>query len=344
MRKLEVKLNRTALPLTTERILDLKVDLRAIECAVAFIDLVAALAILLVEDGLEGCLCTIPDVDITHEIIWSGGELCTVGDTEGLVDLVCDRDNIRDLILDLGLHHEGMIIILTELLYTEETVHLTGLLLTVQHIVLRVTDRELLIGTKLTLEGEHRVRAVHRLRCHGVDVLTVVNDRTRLDLRYLLLGCRILIVLDHVLDIRVCRGVTIDTRNDEHVVEIMCPVTGNEPETLVVYERRCDLGVTMAALYLTAVLKQCLVHLPSTWQPVWHTWRSLVEHEELELRTDLLVVTLTRLLDHLYVLLQLILRRECIHIDTLHVVTLLVASPVCCGTAVNLVSRAHQLL
>ena len=124
----------------------------------------------------------------------------------------------------------------------------------------------------------------------------------------------------------------------------MCPVTGNEPETLVVYERRCDLGVAMAALYLTAVLKQCLVHLPSTWQPVWHTWSSLVEHEELKLRTDLLVVTLTRLLDHLYVLLQLILRRECIHIDTLHVVTLLVASPVCCGTAVNLISRAHQLL
>ena len=344
MRKLEVELNRTALPLTTECILDLKVDLRAIECAVAFIDLVAALAILLVEDGLEGCLCTIPDVDITHEIIWSGGELCTVGDTEGLVDLVCDGDDIRDLILDLGLHHEGMVIILTELLYTEETVHLTGLLLTVQHIVLRVTDRELLIGTKLTLEGEHRVRAVHRLRCHGVNVLTVVNDRTGLDLRYLLLGCLILIILDHVLDIRISCGVAVDTRNDEHVVQIVCPVTGNEPETLVIYERRCDLGVAMAALYLTAVLKQCLVHLPSTWQPVWHTRSGLVEHEELELCTDLLVVTLTRLLDHLYVLLQLILRRECIHIDTLHVVTLLIASPVCCGTAVDLVSRAHQLL
>ena len=344
MRKLEVELNRTTLPLTTECILDLKVDLRAIECAVAFIDLVTALAILLVEDGLEGCLCTIPDVEITHEIIRSGGELCTVGDTEGLVDLVCDGDHIGDLILDLGLHHEGMVIILTELLYTEETVHLTGLLLTVQHIVLGVTDRELLIGTKLTLEGEHRVRAVHRLRRHGVDALTVVNDRTCLDLRYLLLGCRILIVLDHVLDIGIGRGVTIDTRNDEHVVEIVCPVAGNEPETLVIYERSCDLGVAMTTLYFTAVLKQCLVHLPSTWQPVWHTRSGLVEHEELELCTDLLVVTLTCLLDHLYVLLQLILRRECIHIDTLHVVTLLITSPVRCGTAVNLVSRAHQLL
>ena len=52
VRQLEVKLDRTALPLSSKCILDMKVDLRAIERAVALIDLLTILAILLVEDFL----------------------------------------------------------------------------------------------------------------------------------------------------------------------------------------------------------------------------------------------------------------------------------------------------
>ena len=52
MRELEVELYCTALPLTSKSILDLKVDLRAVERAVAFVDLVIAITILLVQDSL----------------------------------------------------------------------------------------------------------------------------------------------------------------------------------------------------------------------------------------------------------------------------------------------------
>ena len=38
LRKLEVKLDRTALPCSADRIYQMEVDLRAIECAVAFVD------------------------------------------------------------------------------------------------------------------------------------------------------------------------------------------------------------------------------------------------------------------------------------------------------------------
>ena len=60
MRELEVELDCTALPLTSKSVLDLKVDLRAVECAVAFVDLVVAVTVLLVEDSLEGSLSRVP--------------------------------------------------------------------------------------------------------------------------------------------------------------------------------------------------------------------------------------------------------------------------------------------
>ena len=38
LRKLEVKLDRTALPCSADRIYQMEVDLRTVECAVAFVD------------------------------------------------------------------------------------------------------------------------------------------------------------------------------------------------------------------------------------------------------------------------------------------------------------------
>ena len=171
MRKLEVELYGTALPFTSKSILDLKVDLRAIECAVAFIYFVTALTVTLVEDLLQSCFCTVPDFDVTHEVIGTGRKLSTIGDTKGAVDLISDCKDVVDLLFDLGFHYEGMIIILTEFLYTEESVQLAGLLLTMDNIQLVVTDREFLVRMQGTLVGKHCIRAVHRLCCHGINII-----------------------------------------------------------------------------------------------------------------------------------------------------------------------------
>ena len=71
--KLEVELDRAALPLSSERVLDLQVDLGAVESAVAFVDLVAALAVFLVKDLLQNCFRVVPELDIAIWPIFSFG-------------------------------------------------------------------------------------------------------------------------------------------------------------------------------------------------------------------------------------------------------------------------------
>ena len=71
MRELEVELDCSALPLTSKSVLDLKVDLRAVERAVSFVDLVVAVAVLLVEDLLECRLGCIPGLEIAHVVLRS---------------------------------------------------------------------------------------------------------------------------------------------------------------------------------------------------------------------------------------------------------------------------------
>ena len=69
MRKLEVKLDGTALPLSSKSILDLKIDLRSVECTISFINLISALAVFIVENFLKSSLSSVSDFDISHEVL-----------------------------------------------------------------------------------------------------------------------------------------------------------------------------------------------------------------------------------------------------------------------------------
>ena len=315
VRQLEVKLHGAALPFAAESVLDLEVDLRAVEGAVALVDLVVALAVLLVQNSLQGCLGAVPDLDIAHEIIRTCGELAAVGDAEGRVDLVGDVHDVLDLGLDLGFGDERVAVILAESLHAEEAVQLAGLLFSVDNVQLVVADRQLLVGVHRALVGHHRVRAVHRLGC--VDIHGVLADRVLLALL---------------------------ARDDEHIVLIMCPVAGDQPELPVVDDRRGDLIVTVARMNRSPVGDQGLVDLPAVRQPVGHARCGLVEHEEVELRSQLLVVALLGLADEVEMSLELGLIRKCIHINSLQGITLLVASPVSAGCGFDLECGGHELL
>ena len=96
-----------------------------------------------------------------------------------------------------------MVIILTELLYTEKTVHLAGLLFSVQDIVLGITNRQFLIGTISSLVGEHRIRTVHGLCRHGVDIFTVINYRACLNFHRLFSKAFIGRMLQHSGEVRI---------------------------------------------------------------------------------------------------------------------------------------------
>ena len=229
---MDPELDRTALPLSSESVLDLQVDLGTVESAVAFVDLVTALAVFLVEDLLQNRFRVVPELDVTHEVLRSCGELCSVGDAEGLVDLVRDAEDIVDLSLDHVLCDKGVIVVLTEFLHSEKSVQLTGLLLSVEHVILGIADRQFLVGAGLSAELHHRVGAVHGLGSHGVH---------RLD------GVFLILVL---------------AGDDEHIIYIMCPVAADDPKLIVVDDRCGDLLILVQILHVSGVLHQCLVQLP----------------------------------------------------------------------------------
>ena len=100
----------------------------------------------------------------------------------------------------------------------------------------------------------------------------------------------------------------------------------------------------MQILDISGVLHQCLIELPAAGQPVRHSLCGLVEHEELQLRAQFLVVALHSFLDHLQVILELVFVRESIQIHSLHLVSVLIASPVSAGNGLDLECDIHEEL
>ncbi len=237
-----------------------------------------------------------------------------------------------------------MVVVLAEFLHAEQAVHLAGFLFSVQDVILAVADRQLLVGVDGPLVSHHGVRAVHRLRRHGVFHVAVVDRSARLHLHGLHFRRLLLQVVGDARDLRVGLQPAGDAGDHEHVVDVVRPVAADEPQFLIVDEGRRDLGVAVPLLQLAGELQQLLVHLPAAGQPVRHAGRRLVEHEQLELRAELLVVALLRLADQVLVLLQRLFVRERVRVDAQQGIPVLVASPVGAGRAADLERRAHQQL
>ena len=207
-----------------------------------------------------------------------------------------------------------MAVVLAESLYAEESVQLSALLLAMHHIELVVADRQLLVGVNSPLVCQHRIRAVHRLR--RVDVRRALVDR----------------VLCSVL-----------SRDNEHIVLIMRPVTGNEPEFSVVDDRCGNLKVSVAGMDASPVGDQGLIDFPSVRQPVGHARSRLIEHKEIQLRTELLVVALHGLANQVKMCLELGFIRKCIHVDPLQGIAVRIPSPVSAGGGFHLEGSREEL-
>ncbi len=202
-----------------------------------------------------------------------------------------------------------MVIVLTEGLDAEEAVELAGFLLAVDHIQLVVADGQFLVGMDGPLVGVHGVGAVHGLCGH--DVLGV--------------------------------GIAGRAGNDEHVVLIVGPVAGDQPELAVVDDRGGDLLIAVSVVDVAPEADQSPVELPSSGQPVGHAGSCLVEHEQIQFGTQLLVVSFHGFADHVQMSLELVLVREYIDIDPLQRVSVLVASPVCAGVGLDLKGGLEQV-
>ena len=168
-RKLEVKLDGSALPGTSDGVFQMEVDLRSVERAVAFIYHIRESDV--VERGSQRVCRHFPVLVASHAVLRTGGKLYMIFESEEAVYLVDQFYNAFDLILDLLRRHEDMCVVLCEAAHAHQAVELAGFLMAVYQAELAHADRQVAVGTWLRLVYEDAARAVHRFyrKVHIVD-------------------------------------------------------------------------------------------------------------------------------------------------------------------------------
>lgn len=161
LRHEHIQLDRATLPGTANGITQMEINLRAIECAIAFIDDILQATML---QGITQCIRRLfPDLVRAHGIIRTRGKLCRIGKTERAVYFIEEVDRMLDLFFDLRWRQEQMCIILREIADTEQAVKLTRFLMTMHETELTKAQRQITIAVLMRLINQHAARAVHRL-------------------------------------------------------------------------------------------------------------------------------------------------------------------------------------
>lgn len=169
-RHLEVKLHGTALPGTAERVLQVEVDLGAVEGAVALVDFVVHVQLL--QSGTQTLLGACPVLVRTHGVLGAGGKLNVILKAKLLVHGVDQVDNAHDLVGQLVGAHKQVSVVLVKAAHAEQAVQGAAQLVAVHQANLAGADGQLAVGMRLGGVHQHAARAVHGLNA----VLFVVND------------------------------------------------------------------------------------------------------------------------------------------------------------------------
>ena len=120
----------------------------------------------------------------------------------------------------------------------------------------------------------------------------------------------------------------VGRRREVHVLAVVREVPARLEQASIEDLRRDDLFVAVVDVELADELDELVVDERAARQEERHRRRPLVEHEELELLAELSVVARARLLEHLQVRVELLLRRERRAVDALEHRVALVAAPV----------------
>ena len=169
-RHLEVELHGAALPGTAERVLQVEVDLGAVEGAVALVDLVVHVQLL--QSGAQALLGACPVLVRTHGVIGAGGKLNVILKAKLLVHGVDKVDHAHDLVGQLVGTHKQVGVVLVKAAHAEQAVQGAAQLVAVHQANLAGADGQLAVGVRLGGVHQHATRAVHGLNA----VLFVVDD------------------------------------------------------------------------------------------------------------------------------------------------------------------------
>ena len=178
--KLEVKLNSTALPGSSDTVTEMEVQFRTVECAVTFVKYIILAHI--GNSSFKRFFCVFPYGFVTHMVFGHGGKLYLVGKTEEGIYLIKERNNVFDFISHLFLGHKDVSIVLSKASYAEQSVQSTGKLVSVYQTKLACTQGQITVRMRLVHINQHTAGAVHRLYCEilviylgGVHILLVVS-------------------------------------------------------------------------------------------------------------------------------------------------------------------------
>ena len=159
--QLIVQLNGAALPGTAQRVLNVEVQLGAVERAVAGVHHI------LLADGGNGVgqsvLCLLPVLPGADVVLGHGGQFDLVGQAKQRVDLVEQAGDADDLILDLVLGQQDVGVVLGEAADTEHAVERAGELMTVDQAQLTVPQGQVSVGMGFQLIDQNTAGAVHGL-------------------------------------------------------------------------------------------------------------------------------------------------------------------------------------
>ena len=158
----------------------MEVNLRAVECTVAFVDRVGKIQLL--QCIYQTICCCFPVLITSHAVLRAGGELKSVLKAELGVHLVNQPDYRTDLLGDLILAHEDMGIILCETANPEEAVQNTFQFMTVHNSQLGKTHRQLAVAVRLICIHHHTAGAVHRF-----DTVVLIIDAGRIHVLFVVI-------------------------------------------------------------------------------------------------------------------------------------------------------------
>mmetsp|Transcript_242 Transcript_242/g.520 ORF Transcript_242/g.520 Transcript_242/m.520 type:complete len:650 (-) Transcript_242:126-2075(-) len=274
--QVEVRLDRRALPQPADGVLDLDVDLRAVEGAAALVD--AEGPPLGVERILQRARREGPDLVGADGLLGASGEHDLVlSESELGENLLGQVEDRQDLSGELRREAEDVRVVLREAAYPEEAVERARALVPVDSPQLRPPDGEVAVRARRVLENQHVEGAVHRLD---------------LVLRPLHL---------HLV---------------EHVVFVELVVARRLPQVDRRHVRRVEQLVPAAHVRLLPVLLHQVAHRRALGVPEDQpSARRLLDGEEVELLAESAVVSPPRLRLQPLVLLQLLLRlpRRAVH-------------------------------
>ena len=293
--EVEVDLDRRALPRAADGVLELDVDLGAVEGAVALVDLEVDAALLQRLDQRVGG--NLPVLVLADRLLGTRGDLGGVLEAEDAHHVVDEIEHADDLVVDLLGGAEDVRVVLSEATSAHEPVYDAGKLVAVDGAELADPHRQIAVAAHVVVEDQHVAGAVHRL------------DGVLVDLAFALVDVE-----------------------EVHVLAVEVVVPADLPDVGLVDVRRDGLFVAALVEHAAQPLLHEAQHARALGVVERQTGaRDLVEAEQVELLAELAVVALLGLLQAREVGVEVLLREPRGAVDALQHRPSRVAAPVGAG-------------